>query len=169
MREYKFCLSSNGYWWFCVSTLEQLNEYEDKTDFKYGQALVNGDEKNKYYQLAELFARKRNTSLLEGMVEVKNSAYTAKANEILNGKEIWINENGGFNLGLPVDKTIFLNSLRFPDYTKDDIKITQWGKGEGFHYYARIGTVEVRNGDVIKWDTFQEAYDEALKYISKGE
>ena len=40
---YKFC-KANGGWWFVCKDLEKLFEYKDKTNSRYGLALVNGCE-----------------------------------------------------------------------------------------------------------------------------
>lgn len=50
-------------------------------------------------------------------------------------------------------------------FTKDDIRIFQWGKGNGFHFYAYVGDIEVKVGDGIKWETYEQAYKEALRYV----
>ena len=37
----------------------------------------------------------------------------------------------------------------------------------GEHYYAYIGNMQVRDGDILKWNTYEEAYSKALEYISQ--
>jgi hypothetical protein len=166
MKRWKFC-KYDGYWYLCISELEQLFEYHDRTNSKYGVALVKGDNDNKYLQYAKQIAESNDLSLLDGMVEVQSKIFQAKLQHVMKGKEIWINEVGGFNFGYTPEKTVYVDKIVFPHYSEKDIKISQWGgDAKGSHYYVKIGDIEVKDGDVMKWDTRQEAYDEALKYIS---
>lgn len=54
--------------------------------------------------------------------------------------------------------------LEFPQYHDDEIRIRRFP--DGSHYYAYIGDAQVRDGDVLKWDTYDEAYAQALRYSS---
>ena len=54
------------------------------------------------------------------------------------------------------DNFLYRKFLEFPHFTEDDIVIKSFN--DGTHSYARLGDLEVREGDVVKWDTFDEAY-----------
>ena len=166
MKKWKFC-KYDGYWYLCISSLEQLFEYNDRTNSKYGLALVKGDSEDKYLSYAKQIAESNDLSLLDGMVELQSKIFQTKLKYIMQNKELWINEVGGFNFGYIPEKTVFMNNIVFPHYTKNDIKISQWGgDAKGSHYYAKVGEIEVKDGDTMKWNTWQEAYNEALKYIT---
>lgn len=170
-EQWKF-IKSNGGWWLVISDINQLLAWNDATSDKYGKAILpetdNDERYTKVKQLAKILAENKQSSLLEGMASVASLCLESKLNDLVNGYTLYINENGGYNHNMKAEKTIYKKKLIFPEYTKDDIKISQWGKGAGFHYYAHVGDIEVMNGDVMKWDTFQEAYDEAMKYVTEA-
>lgn len=39
----------------------------------------------------------------------------------------------------------------------------------GDHFYAYIGDMQVRDGDILKWDTYDEAYNQALSILDENE
>ena len=39
----------------------------------------------------------------------------------------------------------------------------------GEHYYAYIGDMQVRDGDTLKWNSYQEAYEMALSLLEENE
>jgi len=56
------------------------------------------------------------------------------------------------------------DSLVFPEFTKDDIKVTKWPNGK--HWYAKIGNEDVVNEDGnMKWNTYKRAYAMAEKFL----
>ena len=60
---------------------------------------------------------------------------------------------------------IHKKDLVFPEFSEKDIRITKFPYGR--HYYAYIGMTEVKDGDEIKWNTYEEAYKRAKAYITK--
>jgi hypothetical protein len=54
-------------------------------------------------------------------------------------------------------------NIDFPKYHEQDIHIARFPDGQ--HYYAYIGDMQVRDGDILKWDTYDEAFAQAQKYI----
>lgn len=173
---YKFC-KANGGWWFVCKDLENLFEYKDKTDTRYGIALIKGEkEGNKYskmYQAALKTAERTGCSIAEGMADLSSRTLECQMKYLLERCEIWINEMGGWNTGLKeVEATTYMKNLIFPHCTKDDIRISKFGEMEGGkHYYAHIGEIEVFeyvDGEkIIKWDTYDEAYKHALAYCDE--
>lgn len=174
MKRWKFC-KANGCWWVIIDNLEQFLEYKDKTNSKYGQALLHGiykdDKYEKYktlYEAAEQTAKTNRTSLISGMADLCERMMSTQLNYILSGETLWFNANGGYNCGLPnVEAVTYRDKLLFPNYTEKDIRISRWGNG-GQHYYAKVGEIEVKevvDGETImKWDTYDEALAKALAY-----
>ena len=77
----------------------------------------------------------------------------------------YVNAKMGVNGENPGFRTVgFLRKkeLEFPRYHDSDIRIKRFDDGK--HYYAYIGDIQVRDGDVLKWDTYDEAYMQAKKY-----
>ena len=54
-------------------------------------------------------------------------------------------------------------NLVFPDFKESDIRIKK--QTGGTHYYAYIGDMQVRDGDILKWNTFDEAYKRAYELV----
>ena len=179
MKRWKFC-KANDCWWLVINDLEQFLEYKDKTNSKYGYALIHGiyeDEKSdKYktlYEAAVARAKANQVSLVQGMSDLCYKMLTTQLDYILSGEELWFNELGGYNFGMPnIEATVYRDKLLFPDYTKKDIRVSRWGNN-GQHYYAKVGEIEVKetvDGEVImKWNTYDEAYNKALAYCTTDE
>ena len=177
-KKWKFC-RANGCWWLVIDNIEQFLEYKDKTSSKYGQAIINGvcgDESpyQKLYDVAELIAQRDKTSVVQGMNTLTSMIFRTQYNAISAGYTLWFNDMSGYNYGLNNRKTatVYRDKLIFPNYTKNDIRISKWGDG-GLHYYAKVGEIEVKetdsNGEVVmKWNTYDEAYQKALEYCSDG-
>ena len=90
--------------------------------------------------------------------------------EIRECGAIYVNRAGGYHGYYKKAKeyaVVKSDKLIFPDYRKNDIKITKFPYGN--HYYAKVGSTEVRDGDVIKWNTYEEAYRQAEKYLCSEE
>ena len=122
MKPWKF-VKSEDCWWLEISTIEQLLEYENKTNGKYGRALISDalqDEDSKKYEklilMAKLYAQKDEDSMMNGMAKVSNGILSAKINAIQTNGKILINECGGFNYGLGIVKTTFRDKPVFPDF-----------------------------------------------------
>lgn len=175
-KKWKFCLA-NGCWWLVIDNIEQFLEYKDKTNSKYGHAIVKGacgDENpyQKLYDVAELIAQRDKTSVVQGMSTLTSMLFETQFNAISAGHTLWFNDLGGYNYGLDKQKiaTVYRDKLRFPNYTKKDIRISKWADG-GVHYYAKVGEIEVKEKNskgetVMKWNTHEEAYQKALEYCS---
>ena len=176
---YKFC-KANGCWWHVCNDLAKLLEHQDKTSSRFGIALIKGCEKepnqyDKYNELAKMIAENKGTSMLMGMTELAGSISERQIKYMTEGDEIWINSVGGWNCGLQdIEATVYMKNLIYPNCKKKDIKITKFGGYEGGkHYYAKIGEIEVCqyvNGEkIIKWNTYDEAYEQAMKYCEELE
>lgn len=171
MKRFKFCKVGNG-WWLAISDVEQLLSYKDKISSKYGHAIVNEvtGRLNPYHSLysaAEALAKSHNISVVEAMCSLADSMTERQLAEINSGKELWFNDRGGWNYGLKnISAVVYRDKILFPNYTEKDIRISKWGDGQ--HYYAKVGELEVKeiiNGEtVMKWNTRNEAYKKALAY-----
>lgn len=163
--------ADGDFWWLVIKNIKQLNEWFEKFKHKYSQAILQDNEdKPEYKQLltmAKYYSRRDRTSVMAGLATCVGVMYETKLRYLLQGKTLYINEAGGFNTTIKPDITVYRNNLVFPNYTEKDIRISQWGKGEGFHYYAYIGDIEIRSGDTMRWDTYEEAYAVAKKYVTE--
>ena len=116
----------------------------------------------------ETYAGNRGISLANAVGDIESRVLKSQMDQLLKGKIIYVNSAGGWDFG-EKDYSDWYESdnLVFPHFTKAQIRISQYGGGE--HYYAHIGRLEVKDGDTIKWDTREEAYQHALAIIGSSE
>jgi hypothetical protein len=101
--------------------------------------------------------------------ELENKIINNKINAVNEYGTIYLRENGSYMLHTShyeVISFIEKDYLLYPEYSEKDIKISQWINGT--HWYAKIGKMDVVSEDgTAKWNTYEEAYKEALKYFNK--
>lgn len=95
---------------------------------------------------------------------IKNVQFNSMM-KVLNEKGvIYVNKNNGFCTRKLIDSHfVYRETLEWPKYNSKDIRIKKFDDGQ--HYYAYIGDTQVRNGDTLKWSSYEEAYKMAEKYI----
>ena len=81
---------------------------------------------------------------------------------------IYVNRKGGFHGNYKVyDNFVHRTTLDFPRFYSKDIRIKRFE--DGTHWYAYVGDMQVRDGDILKWNSYDEAYNQAKKYVFGGE
>ena len=179
---YRF-IFKNGGWWLKISTVDELENYTKKTAAK--NPIVNGFKSvlncrefgkpvdgeplrphvNNVGFLIGLHAHNNDMSYFESACHLAIKSDNAKICELLKGRNLYFNRHGGWHSGInDYDQWYDSEKLIFPDFNKSEIKIEQFPMGE--HYYAYIGNMQVRDGDTLKWNTYEEAYTHALQYIT---
>lgn len=178
--EYLFVFK-NGGWWLKIDTVEKLTDYLEKTDNRFGKAfdsLVHSKEfgmgmehANETALAIGLYGQNRKLSPLSATLDFRNAIIQNQYDALLTHGCIYINENGGYHWPSKKDEKseafVRKTVLVFPDFKKDEIRVKQFPGGE--HFYAYIGNVEVRDGDIIKWNTYEEAYNQAKRLIGSEE
>ena len=116
---------------------------------------------------AEHYNNKKSFIELTGVVSEK--IFQTKKEAIDKYGKIYISKIGGF---FPHSKDIEVldefesNSVIFPNYSEEDIRVKQWENGT--HWYAYVGDFQViTEKDVRKWDSKLEALKEAKYYLYK--
>lgn len=192
--EWLFVLKDKGTrnqgWWLKISNVDELCAYISEVDpTRYGKVFENyvmGKEWNDYHPA---FKNKNHSPhfnsvpLTDAIVKygASNGLKIASAidsframvafqqlESIRENGAIYINRVGGYHGYYAGDKEyafIRRKELVFPQFKKDEIRIKQFPNGE--HYYAYIDDMQVRDGDILKWDTYEEAYNRALEMIEK--
>lgn len=183
--KYRFVFKDG--WWLKISTTEELQKYYDEVDSnrmaKAFENLIHSkeffsksdkDEDDKSYKshatrlayVIGLHAENNHMSAIRSTLDLQERKFLAQAEQLINGYNIYINRNGGWHFGKN-DYVQWRDSdvLVFPDFKKDQIKIERFPGGK--HFYAYIDDMQVRDGDTLKWDTYEEAYKQAEKYVSK--
>ena len=174
----------NGGWWYVCDTLTGLLDYYDKTWNRPGERYFRavreksgriGEEGMRV--LAELLSEKSGKTLAEAYAYVSSTVFASQLVALLSGQTLYINEYGGYNFGFresAIEAVVHEKDLIYPHYTVGDIRISRFAEAEsGRHFYAHVGELEVSAGTgqnkIIKWGSYEEAYENALRYCLSRE
>lgn len=181
MSKHLFVLAGSGNgsgWWLKITSPDELMEYHDAHDGKYGRALLNIIRDKEFgaptcehgphaaemplAQAAYYHAINRALSPVAALTGIATRTATSQLDAILERGAVYINSVGGWcwDLAAPVAQTLRKDDFVFPNFNKSDIRISRFPGGT--HFYAHVGPMEVRDGNVIKWNTREEAYRHAL-------
>lgn len=169
--------TTNAGWWLKIDNIEQLSDYLEQTNDQYAKALKNyitdkefqptSVSHNPYlkeipltYALA-FHQKKTKQNIIKTIVNFANIQYINMANAILDHGCIYMNKNGGYfwDKNQIVDEFIYRSELVFPEFDKSDIHIRQFPNDT--HFYAYLGDMQVRDGNKLKYDSYEEAYAQA--------
>lgn len=183
--KYRFIYKENDGWWLKIDSLKDLFDYYDKVDNHRmtdgWDSATNCKEFNTKHNSQSnqskphatylgycigLRAAINKTSALQAITDMQEQKLNAQIEELYKGNNIYINRSGGWHFGKNdykqwCDKEV----LVFPDFKKNQIKIEKFPGG--VHFYAYIDNMQVRDGDILKWNTYEEAYKQASKYIKE--
>ena len=181
--KYRF-VYKNGGWWLKISTIEELIDYSNKTKLKnpiangfrsalycreFGKPIPGEPLKphvNREGYLIGLTAENQDITLFEAALFLSLKTDNAKIDELRKGNNLYFNRVGGWHSGKnDFSQWYDSDKLIFPDFHRGQIKVEKFPMGE--HFYAYIDSMQVRDGDTLKWNTYEEAYNKALEYISK--
>ena len=177
--------SINQGWWLKISSIQELCAYYKEIiakrnsfvleNYLYGKEYnKNGTEHSSHYkeapitQAVVIYGENRNYNILQSLVGFQAEVASDQLNCINESGAIYINRNGGYHSYSSKDKeyaVIKKHEIVFPKFSKKDIRIRKFPYGN--HYYAYVGNQEVRNGNVVKWNTYKAAYEQAEKYLEK--
>lgn len=178
MGKYTYVFNGSG-WFLKIDSIQILEEYiNSETEKRIG--ILEEDQKrieNKCHSASYLaeairvlssFRHADNGGFHNNAVLIKmmNDMRSTITSAIISGKTAYVNPVGGycFSIGKTINSCT-KDDFTFPTCTKSQINIKQWPNG--VHFYAYVNGVEVRNGSVHKWNTYNEAQAEAEKYITK--
>ena len=180
-KKYKFVYRQidgcrSGGWYLEISTPEQLLDYHQVTDTRWGNVVLkylnskecgNGTEHLDTLSLAVvLSAENRKQSIIEGVLHFKQRVIIDQLDWLHKEGKIFINPKGGYCFPDKRTQTIqhvYRDKLLFPCFTENDIRIKRFPMGE--HFYAYIGDVELHDGDIRKWNSREEARAFAKQYV----
>ena len=175
--EYLFVRKGGG-WWLKINSIEQFADYCEKTDSRWANEfhnLINSKEftghgVNHASEIAYnigMYGAIRKMTPIEATMNFRNEVLRNQLSALMQYGEIYINSKGGYHFKTgDEDYTQFVRrkKLVFPNYSKNDIRVKQFPGGT--HFYAYIGDMEVRDGDVLKWDDYESAYKKAVELVS---
>ena len=179
-------------WYIVISTMSELFEHEKKVVAPQHVSAMNEliekyvvDRKISHVngQLASNYAAlifvaslgdPNNENMVDGMQAIEKCRAGIsewKIKSIAQGKKLYL---GRFGSGFPADddyikeKYDILDSREddmtfFPDDCKEKLlKITKWPNGT--HWYAKLGEIDVVEGDYVKWDKKEHAISASKKF-----
>ena len=188
MGKYRFVLKDKGTinqgWWLKISTFEQLHDYYEKVEsnlvaktFKdyltcreFGkpeEGPVKPHLKLSSTMYLGLYSANRKIGPIEGLMQIQNKKLTHQIQFLSEGYNIYFNRGGGWHFGKNDYSDWYdCDEIIFPEFKKERIRIEKFPMGE--HYYAYIDDLQVRDGNILKWDTYKEAYDQAMKIVGEN-
>lgn len=184
----------NGGWWLKLDSIEKVVDYHQKTSNRYAGALdlfmrlynktgsVHGvmdavmdlpieerfelmaSRDFKYMQAAIMQAQKVDqANIFDGFRFLNMEIGMKEMEDIRKYGACFINPVGGSTFGIEYSQFFRRKELVFPDFKREDIRIKQFTNG--MHWYAYIGDMQVRDGDTLKWNSREEAYNRALAMV----
>lgn len=178
-NDWIFIKKNNG-WFLKIRTLEEYFRYREETDSEhYGKIIEDmiSVTKGKHEQNPattcilmgltnqEIKGKKNKKSALELVSDLSEDVASWQIDCLMKGYYLLFNRVGGchFDNSEGDYQWCRKKEIVFPDFKDSDISIKRFIDGE--HYYAYIGNTQVRDGDILKWTTYEDAYRQAKTYI----
>lgn len=183
LHKWQFVHRVHGGWWLRLTSDDDIVRYIQATNNRYDGALckalhepiekmsledrikaqLNGDRNYMFLQVGMIMAQKYKTTLYSGFERLQTEFGMALHRDIVENGETFINHVGGKTFSLDYDQFVWREHLIFPDYKISDIRIKQFEGGS--HFYAYVGDTQLRDGDKLKWNTYNEAYNFAIAIV----
>ncbi len=149
--------------------LDVLEYFETRNDYKKSYEDFNTHFEhlhftNKLTRIVVADACKNNTNFVQALGKVVSNQMRTMFELLSENKTIYVNENGGFFAVDKSDNFIEYNFINEQYFNANDIEIVRWE--EGRHYYAKIKNIDVCYNGEQKWNTYDEAYRNAFKYLT---
>ena len=169
----------NGYtWWLRIENVEQLMKYFEKTDEnRFGGAMMtvayrrmdnnNAHYDDKYDGIAgslDTINGIYHEDLLTTTGRLRLACHKTYLRNLMDRGFVNIDRLGGCNsCDWDMKVVITKDELIFPTYSRKDVTIKTWELSEkqcgvyrnnyNYHWYAYIGDVRLKDGDIEKWNT----------------
>ena len=179
-------------WWLRIETAEQLSEYIRLTDGKrFGESMLNIANRAKRDKLDDTHNVSPMASAIQTLWQCSGEPLDLVTGRVMVACHntywkllrecgfIHINPVGGCNAFATDIKAVeYRDNLIFPHYTEKDIRIRTWEweekkngvkrpSGYKYHWYAYLGDLQLKDGDIEKWDTREEALAFAKTFLEQ--
>lgn len=172
---------ANDSWYLKISSADELINYwkTKNVSDKWAKAytnLVNSKEFCNGIQHCDemamtigIFGAKEGLTSFEATCTLLQKNFHNQLELLLQGYDLYINSKGGYFMDKGKQYTQWYRRkiLEFPCFTKDQIRIKRFPMGT--HYYAYIDDMQVCYGDINKWNSYEEAFKYATKYLTQKE
>jgi hypothetical protein len=177
-KEHKWKFFFNGYgWWLRIETPEELEQYLNQTDEnRFGGAMMQvayrrmENSNSEYSGIAEqldILNQLRGEDLLTTTGSFRLECHRTYWRNLSDRGFVNINPNGGCNsTNWPMLIVVKRDKLIFPTFSRKDVVIKTWEMGEKkfdvarsnykYHWYAYVGDVRLKDGEVEKWNSQAE-------------
>ncbi len=153
-------------WWFAMREPRFSSDFADATNsYEYGKltgAKTNGGHAREGWLIISMVSN-LGISAIDALIKIRTDVEFGMRRCLKEEGTIFINKSFGYFFPHPdiiVKETKTIDDWIFPG---EEIKVTKWPNGT--HYYAKVGSRDVFLGAVEKWDTFDEAYKAAEKFV----
>ena len=164
-------------WYIKLETISEILEYlkikndydTEKALYSYLQCSKLGHQSDKIASYVSVLASIKGESFIDCLGCIMTQRMEVMFRLLEDYGQVCINMVGGMNgfgFGTPSLKNetiIYRENYAFPNYSEKDIRVKKWDGGT--HYYAYVGDFQVKDGDVLKWNTKDEAMRMAKKYL----
>lgn len=171
----KFVFLYNGSGWFLkIDSLDMLNRYMKKVwnirkeEFFYDLKRIRKKQHptGDIAQVCQTLSSMKGTDAWLEFLALKENQHREMSYMVLEGLTLYVNSSGGYCMLLEnITNRYESETLMWPVFSEDDIRIKKWPGGT--HYYAYIGPVQVKDGDILKWDSESDARMAAKKYVNR--
>ena len=167
-------------WWLNINSQESLDNYfseKNVIDFdkEHFEKLdkAGSDDRTKithteFGHLAKIIMKDYNVNHDFAYNIIKDLQRNSMLKIMNEGNQLLVNRRGGFRIKYKKEKALSFvrrNKLEFPRYFSEDIRIKKFPDGK--HWYAYVGDMQVRDGDILKWNSYDEALQIAENFIRK--
>lgn len=161
-------------WYLYCDNIETLLSHNDiiiksEIDKSINEVICDVQSKSKFAKTIDDISETLGNSYLVDALKLNDDAFNNKIKYILSNNILLLTSSlsymflDGFEIIDTIEKDIL--DFNISKFTETDIKIVQWKAGD--HYYAKIGNYDVVIDNEQKWNSFDEAYSNALKYLSE--
>ena len=172
---YTFICTPSKSWYLKITSVEHLLDYWNNVfnprlkqaldtirDTKeYGRTMQHCD---KLQMLIGETAKGENLTYEDAYEKIVYEHRIGQYQALCNGNTIYINKNFGWDVAdKEIDQFIHKNNFGFPAMKSEKIKIEQFPMGT--HFYVFIDGVQLRQKDNLKFNSYQEAFEFAQRYI----
>lgn len=169
--------TSNQGWWLKLTNADELLAYYEATMHSREESVLEEylakreEEYPRYSNLTQavvMNASKKRMNIFDAIRDLRLMVASQQLESIHKYGAIYVNSLGGYHSayeGEPKYDFVRRDKLVYPDFKAEDIRIKQFKGGE--HYYAYIGDMQVRDGDILKWDSYDNAYKKALEMVCR--
>lgn len=174
---YTFICTPEKNWYLKIDSIEQLLDYWNCVFTpKMKKALDTLDETKEFgrdpvrhadilQSLIGFTSRGESISYKDAYSQILCDSKVKQYQALCNGKTIYVNKNMGWNVEYKkVEQFVHKNNFEFPVMQRERLNIEKFPMG--IHFYVFIDGVQLRKDDNLKFDSYDEAFEYAQKYLA---